>query len=158
MALFVEGTECPLCGRPIYRNQEPILFPPFVSNQADPLWLFSDGVFHSDCFLRHPLADSALARLARFKEHSKIWPPFCALCHNRIDNPDQHFTFGHLTDDDNNPLKNYNYLHLHKDCMRNWQELSDIYNRLVSFQQSGLWQGSVLHRMIAEIDKIRALN
>src|SRR5438270_18446 len=82
MAVFIPGMPCGLCGQPIqpHRGQDVISFRPFLSNQLDALWEFSDCVFHAACFETHPLAQQVLARLQEMQEKVPTWPPPCALC------------------------------------------------------------------------------
>jgi len=56
MAIFVPGMKCPLCHRPITCDQERRLFPPFVKDADNPLFIFHDATVHEECFLRDPRA------------------------------------------------------------------------------------------------------
>src|SRR5579884_676522 len=107
MAIFVEGMKCRLCGKAMHMNQEHIAFPAFVPNQLDPLSLFDDATFHTECFHRHPLAGKSLARLHELEENISVWPPVCAICNRTITDPDDYFTFSHLTEDKAAPLHRY---------------------------------------------------
>ncbi len=153
MAVFVEGMTCRLCGERMESSQHLTAFRPFVANHLDPLWLFSDGVFHDSCFNRHPLAEKALARSNELDRQTRVWPPSCVACERSITNPEDHFAFGHLTEREHNPLYAYNYLHLHRSCMRHWPELSRVHLLLEELQRSGTWDGPALTHMLDEIRK-----
>lgn len=47
-----------------------VVFPAFVANEADPLYIFSDAVIHSEAFESHPLAQQARARLEEARERT----------------------------------------------------------------------------------------
>lgn len=51
MALYREGiTKCHVCGNLVYENQKRTGFTHFL-DESDPLWKYSDAVFHYDCFI-----------------------------------------------------------------------------------------------------------
>jgi hypothetical protein len=54
MAIFVPGMKCPLCNQAIARDQARRLFPPFVKDERDPLFVFHDATVHDDCYVRDP--------------------------------------------------------------------------------------------------------
>jgi hypothetical protein len=60
MALFIPGAICPICEKPIGSASEIVMFPPFVANRLEPLFVFSDAVVHADCLAGHPLAAQAM--------------------------------------------------------------------------------------------------
>ena len=63
MALFIPGMKCPICQQPILGDHSRRLFPPFITDEKDPLYVFHDATVHEECFQRHPLASQALERL-----------------------------------------------------------------------------------------------
>src|ERR1051326_1038144 len=104
MALFIEGTRCAVCGRPIAHDEEFLLLPPFVPDEVDPLRVFNDAVVHADCYRGHPLHGRAEERLREADASRREWPPRCGLCGRLIATPDEHFMIGHLTDCPDDPL------------------------------------------------------
>jgi len=63
MALIEYGmTLCSLCGQPINSWEEWIAFPHFIEDEEDPLWPYSDAVFHRSCFESWPHREEFLAR------------------------------------------------------------------------------------------------
>src|SRR6266849_7238339 len=109
MALFYPGLPCSICGKPILEGQNKVMFSPFVSNEADPLFPFNDGVFHSECFQNHPLAHAAKTRYAEVRDKSKPENRRCPVCRQMITDPDDYLPIGHLTDDVSHPLYRFNY-------------------------------------------------
>src|SRR4051812_796785 len=116
MAVVVNGTPCAICGRPI-TGQDLMLFPPFVTNQNDALWPFSDNAFHTECLSRHPLRQRAQAQKTAFLRRTGPGMRKCAVCGLEIAQPDNYVPIGYLTDDPSDPLSAFNYLHLHRTCL-----------------------------------------
>lgn len=140
MAIIVRGTPCPLCGKPISETDETVAFPPFTANRRDPLFPFSDGVFHDACFRKHPLAGRVEARVEEF-DRQRARPRICAACREEIRDPDDYFTVGFLTDDEESPVFAFNYLELHRSHLREWSEYPRLRREVGAFQSSSAWEG-----------------
>jgi len=70
MALVFRGkSKCGLCGQVIAPEDEITCFPAFLS-PTDPLWSYSDGVFHGSCFASDPNAQHVQAAYLQFRA---IW-------------------------------------------------------------------------------------
>jgi hypothetical protein len=153
VALFIEGMACPLCDKPMETNRgrEIVCFSPFVSNLRDPLYFFHDGCFHEHCFSRHPLAEKALARQREMLERCKPWPPPCALCGSIITKPDDFFTLGHLTEEEDHPLHRFNYFRAHVQCLSHWKELGHVIDLVEELKRSGTWEGTALDYLLDEM-------
>jgi hypothetical protein len=152
MAVFIVGrTCCPLCERVIKEGEDIISFSPFVANQLDPLWIFSDGVFHADCFHREPLSHKALERYQEIRRRLGPGNRFCVVCEEEIKDPDNYFTLGYLTEDESEPLYKYNYTQVHRSCLSNWPELSRVFAEIDKFNISGKWEGDALDRILADL-------
>ncbi|MFL6286025.1 MAG: hypothetical protein ACJ74Q_23020 [Pyrinomonadaceae bacterium] len=152
MAILIYGkTECLLCGKPIYEGQEIVAFSPFVSNELDPLWVFNDCAFHTECFNEHPLAEEAQARYKEVRERHGPGNRFCVVCKKEIFDPDNYFAVGHLVEDVFHPLYRYNYMQAHRSCLPKWAELSYFYELLEDLRQSGNWLGKNLDEFLAEL-------
>ncbi|MFN0113010.1 MAG: hypothetical protein ACKVZH_29470 [Blastocatellia bacterium] len=152
MAVFIIGkTRCPFCKQTIAEGQEFISFPPFVPNEFDPLWVFNDNVFHIDCFNREPLSSKAELRFQEFKQKVSYDNRVCIICSKQIMDPDDYFTLGHLTENKKEALFKYNYLLAHRSCLAGWTELPVLCQELEQLNQSGVWGGKGLERLIAEL-------
>src|ERR1044071_7143591 len=91
MSILVRGSSrCPLCGDVIGPDDQAILFPVFVANELDPLWLFNDIAVHEKCIDQHPLGRSALDRLSRYEKAMRLRTRRCAVCGEVITNPDDY--------------------------------------------------------------------
>ena len=151
MALLLPGMKCPLCGQPINKNQKVVGFGSFISNQLDPLWIFNDRCFHANCFYHHPLAEKATTRHQEFQERLLLSPRICAICNHGITNPDDYFCIYHLMENQESPLYRYNYMQLHRSCMKTWSELPYLYKLLEDLKHSGTWEGKVLDFLLTHI-------
>lgn len=154
MAVFIVGkTSCPLCERIIEEGEAVVSFSPFVANELDPLWIFSDGVFHAACFYREPLAQKAQLRYQELQRRTGPGNRFCVVCEEEIKYPDDYLTLGHLTEDETHPLYRFNYTQAHRSCLAKWPELSGLCKELKEFNESEAWGGSSLERLLAQLTK-----
>jgi hypothetical protein len=148
VALLIRGTtKCPLCELVIADGQRAVGFPAFVSNEADPLWKFSDGAFHEDCVRRDDLAIAAERRLQRIRENNQPGRRRCRVCQRSITDPEDYFPLGHLTDDAEHPLHRFNFLHLHRTCLGRWSELGLVAELASKQLESGEWKGEGMERL-----------
>ena len=152
MALITLGkSPCPLCNQPITETDELIGFPAFISNQLDPLFLFSDAAFHAGCFHRHPLSEEAEASYTETVNRAGPGHRCCVVCKREITDPDDYLTLGHLTADRKHPLHRYNHTQLHRSCVSSWSDLPHVHTLLDDFQSSGRWKGAGLAWLLDEI-------
>ena len=149
MAIIIRGkSKCTLCGKFLEEGQEVVAFSPFVGNELDPLWVFSDAGFHADCFHQHPLSGEAKARyensLKRTGPHNRV----CVVCKREIKDPDDYFTLGYLVSDRFHPLFPYNYTQAHCSCLPKWPECFHLYELIKDLAQSGDWRGNGLEQIL----------
>jgi hypothetical protein len=149
MAVFIPGMHCSISGRRIDSADDAILFPPFVSNEADPLYIFSDGVFHRDAFAAHPLAKSALGRLEEARTRISPMKRLCIVCGEEIRDPDDYLGLGHLTDNASDFLQQFNYAQFHVSHLANWAQLRQLTVALEAFERSPNWKGNGLKYALA---------
>jgi len=148
MAILVSGALCPLCGQPMLNGQKTVTFSPFVANEADPVWKFSDGAFHEECFRRDPLADAAEHRWREFNERRSPAHRQCHVCEKPITDPSDYAPFGHLTDDPSHHLHQLNFAVFHRSCLPHWLELGSVYELAVMQLRSGAWKGRGMQWLI----------
>lgn len=120
MALYIPGQPCSICHKPIGTG-EVVGLPPFTTNDADPLFLLSDGVFHRACLEAHSEVKRLQKRLKDFDRARSERVKICAVCGNEISNPDEYFTLGFLGEDER--AKRWNYTNFHRDCLGLWADL-----------------------------------
>ncbi|MBN8709292.1 MAG: hypothetical protein J0I10_07915 [Verrucomicrobia bacterium] len=148
MAIFIPGMHCAVSGKAIASSDEVVAFPAFVSNQADPLYVFSDAVVHVEAFQKHPLADKVQARYSEFRERNAPKSRLCFICGKQIADPDDYLGLGYLIDDQSHPLFRFNYAHFHRCCLRGWNELPALLDQIKDFDRSGQWKGDGLKWLV----------
>src|ERR1051326_1599299 len=99
MATFIPGMACSISGKTITRIENAVVFPAFVANEADPIYVFSDAVIDADVFRKHPLAGEAQSRYKDFRRHNTPESRVCAVCDRQIVDPDDYIGLGHLVSD-----------------------------------------------------------
>lgn len=124
-----------------------------MSNQADPLHVFSDAVVHVEAFRKHPLAAKAQIRYEEFRRRTAPKARLCFICGQQITDPDDYLGVGYLAEDVNHSLNRFNYAHFHRSCLAGWPELSTLIRNLENFDQSGAWKGDGLKWLIKELRK-----
>jgi hypothetical protein len=153
MAILIEGMDCPICGRQLKDEDEKTMFTPFVGNTFDPLIIFSDATLHKECYLKHPLAKEAQRRYNEQTERNLRINRICNVCKNDIKHPDDYFGVGHLTNDSKSPLYQYNYLHLHRSCIKYWNDFSNFNRLIIDYRDSGKWGGKGLDYIKNTLEK-----
>ena len=156
MATYIAGMRCAISGRLIESVKEAVAFPPFVANEADPLYVFSDAVVHADVFRTHPLAADAQARVEEARQRTAPSNRRCFICNQPITDPDNYMGLGYLVGDRSSPLSRFNYAHFHRSCLATWQGLSELIREIEKLDSSGAWKGEALKRSIASLRSVAA--
>lgn len=150
MAVFIPGMKCPLCGQPINRGDEYIMFGPFVANENDPLWLFSDGVFHAACVHRHPLGTKAVALHEEFVRRGV--DRRCSISGALVTDPNRYLGLGVLTSEVNDPLYRFNFARFDRVALADWPERKTIAAMLGDALASGRMKGKGIEWLYRQID------
>jgi hypothetical protein len=61
---------CALCGNAIRPDDDALLTPDFIADDADPMWRFADAAMHRACFL---VWDRRKAFVARYNRLARRW-------------------------------------------------------------------------------------
>ena len=141
MAIFIPGMKCNICGKPVIEKSDVKLFPAFLSNEIDPLFVFNDAIIHKECFSAHPMAERVTEILNELV--CKIGPAkrYCNICTTIIKNPDEYMNFSCLSSDVSNPLSKFNFTQYHKSCFRNSSIAERIDNMIYEQEKCGEWKG-----------------
>lgn len=156
MAIFVPGMRCAISGRTINSASEAVAFPPFVANEADPLYVFSDAVVHAEVFRTHPLAAEIQGRLEEARQRTAPGSRRCLICGQLVTDPDNYLGLGHLVEDRAHPLYRFNYAHFHRSCLAARSGLPDLMRELDELDQSGAWKGDGLKRLMSALSSVAA--
>jgi hypothetical protein len=156
MAIFVPGIRCSISGDKIESASDAVMFPSFVANEADPLYIFSDAVVRKAVFAAHPLAARAQARYEEFEHRTHPQARSCLICGQRITDPENYIGLGHLVDAPDHDLYSYNYAHFHRTCLTSWSELLHLIHELETMNRSGVWKGDALRTVIEDLASTRA--
>ena len=150
MALAIPGMLCKICQNPLQMGDKIYNFPPFVSNDLDPIVIFNDTLTHQECGKDNPLVQKALER---YKFMMSI-PNNCCITGEPIPSPDDIVVLGFLTEDCNHPLFPYNCAKYHIKNFKIWEKNKWLIEQLEEYDTSGLWGGDVLKRLIKQLNKI----
>ena len=153
MALLIYGKSvCTLCGKVIKQNEPTCSFPPFVMNELDPCFVFSDGAFHEDCVSKHAHGADALDRVNEWDSRVGPGKRKCVVCKTEVTDPDDYLLIEYLTDRESDPLRAFNYTHLHKSCLPGWASRSRFIELANAELAVGSWGGPYLARLVREIE------
>ncbi len=152
MSILIQGMPCPLCSLPIQKGQEVIGFPSFIPNRLDPLWVFNDGIFHSECLLKHSLADRVITRYEEFQKNSEPTHRQCEICKLEITNPDEYLGLGHLTDEESQEIHRYNYTNFHYSCLKHWNNKTHLYKLFEQLKHSKTWDDKDIQYFLRELN------
>lgn len=136
--VFIRGTPCGICGKPI-EGVPGAALPHFVRNRRDPLFPLSGRSFHGECFSAHPLRQLALRRSEERSRRVKVASPVCVVCGEEI--REDWYNTEFLTDDRQSPLFEFNYLHFHRRHLRPWSRFEEFRKLVVEFESSGAYEG-----------------
>jgi hypothetical protein len=154
MALLIYGKSvCSLCGRVILQDELTCSFPPFVMNERDPCLVFSDGAFHEACVRNHKHGADALRRADEGASRVGPGKRKCVVCKTEVTNPDNYFLIEHLSDREDDPLREFNYTHLHKSCLPRWDGRFQFIELGNAALAAGSWKGPYLVRLIEEVGR-----
>ena len=156
MATFIPGIRCAISGRSIGSASEAVMFPAFVANEADPLYIFSDAVIHADVFRTHPLAADAQSRFEEARQRTAPHNRQCFVCGQSITDPDNYVGLGYLVEPRSSSLGRFNYAHFHRSCLATWRGLPELIAELEKLDGSGAWKGEALKRLIAVLRLVAA--
>jgi len=157
MSILICGkTECPLCGQVIYDAETAVGFPAFVYNDADPLLVFNDAAMHSSCVERDPKRQVLEIVLAEFRAKTGLGNRKCVVCRKEITDPDDYLLLPRLVDDKSDSLHQYNYTHLHKTHVRDWNDFEQVV-ALLRDLAGCKWKGPFLNLLITQLEEARVL-
>ncbi len=122
MALAIIGvSRCGVCEELVTSSDELVQFPPFVSNEADRLYFFSDSTFQQKIVENHELGAWAVSFLNEFESVSGPQGRLCAHCGFQILDFRDCFSIGVVSSSIASPLAFFNNVQLHVSHIRLWE-------------------------------------
>lgn len=145
-------TKCGLCGDALKDGELIYEFPPFVQNELDPFLTFSDHGYHEMCLRLTSRGKAAIARANEWRDKAALGNSKCAVCGAEILDEGNHLFIGHLTAEADNPLREFNYTHLHKTCIPAWDKKARFIVQAKMLMLGEKWKGDYLPRLIRQIE------
>ena len=156
MALFLEGTACRICGKPMKQSENRICFPNLIANPLDSLYFFNDSCFHQRCLEAHQ--DGELIVNILKEEIDKSWPPTCIVCNQRIESYDDLYGLCRFTSDQKEELYLYNQLTFHKKCIHRWGLMDRFYLMISKLRLTGRWDNNLLDWLLKDMNETANLH
>jgi hypothetical protein len=153
MAILLCGkTKCPTCGIVIEEGDEAVLFPHFILNENDPRYGLSDTACHLACLDHDPIGASMLAASKQYLDNTGPGKRICVVCRNEIRDPDDYLFIGYLAEPSNDPLGKFNYTHLHKSHISDWEQAEEFLALARAALVAEQWRGKALSEIVQEIE------
>lgn len=149
--IFPDLSLCPLCGRVISSSDPYVAFPAFVLDPEDPLFRYSDGVFHEECFRRCHDSAVFLARLAEWTARTGPGKRKCAHCGAEIMEPDDCLLIDYLCEPQEHAAGAFNYTYLHRSHLQAWPLRAELVNLLQDARSLGIVSANYADQVLAEL-------
>jgi predicted nucleic acid-binding Zn ribbon protein len=153
MALLLRGkTDCAVCGKVINEDDEATLFPHIIANEQDALFALSDSACHRECAQSDLRGQNMIAAFEESLLRSGPGHRECAVCGEQVLDPDDYFLIGRLTGDTSAPLFKFNYTHLHKSHVAEWDQAAAFLAAAKTHIDTGLWSGEALQGIMESVN------
>lgn len=148
---------CPICGQVIRENDDYFLFPPFVVNILDPLYLYSDEATHQSCLETYTDASTARKYAEWFMSEMRPDKRVCFISGEPISRMGSDVFVNLLSSTQSDYLHNFNFIHFDKRNLATWPLLIRFRLSLENLHNSALWQevpgGNYLKNLILILDR-----
>lgn len=141
MALILVGkSECFLCNKVITGDTPYGGFPHFVPNRNDELFPFSDSPVHIDCVEAAPNGMKASYYADEFVKFTRPENRKCVVTGELITRHEDHIIIGYLTSDETLPLHQFNFTHIHRNNLAQWEDRLKLLSLLLALKESYNWR------------------
>lgn len=156
MVLFALGeSACGICGEVVEKTDPYVPFSAFIGNKLDPLYKFSDNIFHARCFEHDPFADEARSVQQQAIDSASKAGRVCRQCDLPLTNHINYWSVGYLCSHRvDATAATFNFAQLHWTHIRDWDERSDLLDALRRLVANGVWEASGLARQIDLLDSM----
>jgi hypothetical protein len=138
--VFSNISKCPICGEVLNENKEYTMFPPFISNIKDPMFMFGDSGIHLSCLNNHPMGKKALLFREKFHEIKPSVNSKCLLDGNPIIDPRDIFIIGLLTSNEEEELFKYNFLVFNRKNIGKWKDRDIFLKAVARYKEENKWE------------------
>ncbi len=141
MALILVGkSTCFLCDNVITEDTPYRGFPHFVPNRNDELFVFSDSPVHIDCVNVAPNGEKANRYANEFVKFTRPENRKCVVTGELITKYEDHVIIGYLTSDETSPLHQFNFTHIHRNNLAQWESRLQLLSLLLALKESDSWR------------------
>lgn len=141
MAIIIQNqSECPICHTILYDHQNIVMFPAFISNTKDPLYLFNDAGIHYSCLKKHSSGNKALGFMEKVMFKIKPENRICDIGKNMIDTPENHLFIDLLTSDEKEKLYSFNIMNIDIRNISMWPDRQDFIAAAEQFLVDEKWE------------------
>lgn len=135
MAIIFEGqSTCPICNSALDKNKPYTMFPPFLPNIKDPLYIFNDAAVYEECLEKHPFGN----RIFKFIKFIPLSKRTCHVGGNKIAQNDIIY-FGCLTTEDDE-LSEFNFLAFDRNNITKWKDRERFVTVANQYIKDGKWE------------------
>ena len=154
MSIVILGkTLCVVCNEPLLDGQSIESLPAFAWNESDVLFRFSDASVHVDCLDGDSRGAQVRAAVAELLETTGPGRRKCTVCDAEVQDPDDYLLLPRLTGDRDHPAYQFNYTHLHKSHVGEWDQYEKAMRALRSLAPD--WRGGALRHLLEELEMAR---
>ena len=144
MALYHNATLCAICAGPVGTGAK-VGFAPFVFNENDPLYTWSDSVVHRACLETHPSRELALRAKEALEGEGGVSGLPCVVCGHALGSMgSEWFVTWVLSSDPHSPLFEFNHVWLHKAHFPAWVSAARCQSVVDGVMRSEAWKGSTV--------------
>jgi hypothetical protein len=139
--IFENHSKCSLCEQVLNNSNQYILYPPFMNNTKDKLFIFSDSGVHLECLTKNKFGNISLLFRKKYYESMPSINSICNIDGNLIKYPTDIISFGLLTSDITEELFEFNFWTVNKKNLAQWDSREKFKNSLKKFDEENKWKG-----------------
>ncbi|WP_223607548.1 hypothetical protein [Chryseobacterium sp. OSA05B] len=116
------------------------MFPAFIPNVKDSLYLFNDAGVHHSCLAKHPLGSKVSAFLETMIFKTRPKNRFCDIGGNIIDLPENYLFTNLLTSDEKDTLYSFNFMNIDIRNLSKWKDRKNFIDAIEKFEEEKEWE------------------
>ncbi|MCT2560617.1 hypothetical protein [Chryseobacterium herbae] len=141
MAIIIQNqSECPICHTILFDHQNIVMFPAFIPNVKDSMYLFNDAGIHYSCLEKHPLGTKALKFVEKVIFKTRPKNRICDISGNTIDLPENHLFTNLLTSNEKDELYSFNFMNIDIRNISKWKDKQNFIDAIERFEKEEKWE------------------